>query len=359
MTTPVKKSFDEAYSEIYEDLRQQLGMSKPRRFSLASILARAIAPQISLLYLFIDALARAILPDAAAGTILERWCAIYGIFRKPATKSEGEVVFKGAAGSRIPIGSKLQDEVGLEFETIEAIALDSDGSIVKARSIDPGSNHNIEDGVSFSLINPILGVNSTAESKGFSGGTDTEKDTELRSRLLFRLRNPPQGGAAHDYISWSQEIPGVTRSWVFKNYRGPGTVGVTFVLDAEADIIPDPESKPFKDMKEYLVERSPITADVYLFAPKAKIIEPEIRLTPNTESVQNEVKEELLDLFYRSAEVGGAYRADGTILLSKIREAISTAEGEQDHTLISPTGNITVDTGEIAILGEIKWLTSR
>ncbi len=358
MTTPIKKSFEEAYAEIHEDLKQSLDITKPKRFSVASILARALAPQVSLIYLFIDALARAILPDAAVGVFLERWCAIYGIFRKPASRAQGKVVFSGVDGSIIPIGQRLQDISGLEFETQELVQIVDGTAIVSVISVGQGRDFNIPSSSELTLISPVAGVTSLAivDQNGFSGGSDIESDSSLRERLLFRLRNPPQGGAAHDYISWALEIPGITRAWVYKQYQGPGTVGVTFVLDAESNIIPSENSKPFLDLKANLEQKAPLTADVILFPPIAKVINPRVKLIPDNDAVRREVKEELSDLFYREAEAGEAYKADGTILVSKIREAISTAEGEQDHVLESPTSNITVGRGEIAILGDITWL---
>ncbi len=358
MTTPIKKSFEEAYAEIHEDLKQSLGITKPKRFSVASIVARALAPQVSLTYLFIDALARAILPDAAVGVILERWCAIYGIFRKLASFSQGIVLFDGVDGSIIPVGSRLQDISGLEFVTQESTQIVDGTALVSVISVGQGRDYNIASGSELTLISPVAGITSLAsvDQNGFSGGSDIESDSNLRERLLFRLRNPPQGGAAHDYISWSLEIPGITRAWVYKQYQGPGSVGVTFVLDAESNIIPNEDSKPFLDLKANLEQKAPLTADVILFPPIPKVVNPRIKLIPDIDDVRKEVREELSDLFFREAEAGGAYKADGTILVSKIREAISTAEGEQDHILESPTSNITVGRGEIAILGDILWL---
>ncbi len=57
----------------------------------------------------------------------------------------------------------------------------------------------------------------------------------------------------------------------------------------------------------------------------------------------------LADLIRRQAEPGG------TLLISHIREAISTAAGEHDHELISPAADVTHATGHIAVMGRITW----
>jgi uncharacterized phage protein gp47/JayE len=79
-----------------------------------------------------------------------------------------------------------------------------------------------------------------------------------------------------------------------------------------------------------------------------------IQLSPNTASVQAAVQAELEDLFRREAGVeDGA--GSGTVLLSHIREAISRAEGETDHVLVSPAADVTLSAGEIATVGNLTF----
>jgi len=65
--------------------------------------------------------------------------------------------------------------------------------------------------------------------------------------------------------------------------------------------------------------------------------------------VQAAVEASLRDLIAREAEPGG------TLLISRIREAISIAAGESDHVLTSPTTNQTAAAGEIFTMGAIAW----
>jgi uncharacterized phage protein gp47/JayE len=68
-----------------------------------------------------------------------------------------------------------------------------------------------------------------------------------------------------------------------------------------------------------------------------------------TSSVKNAVQEELEDLILREGEPGG------TILLSHIQEAIASAAGETDHTLLVPSGNFVSPAGKIPVMGSITW----
>jgi uncharacterized phage protein gp47/JayE len=74
-----------------------------------------------------------------------------------------------------------------------------------------------------------------------------------------------------------------------------------------------------------------------------------IELTPNSLTVKAAVEAELRDLLLREAAPGV------TLLISHVREAISTAVGETDHVLISPTANQTYTTGQMPTFGSITW----
>ena len=53
----------------------------------------------------------------------------------------------------------------------------------------------------------------------------------------------------------------------------------------------------------------------------------------------------LQDLIRRESEPGG------TLLVSHIREAISTAAGETDHELVTPVADVTVQATQITTYG--------
>ena len=97
------------------------------------------------------------------------------------------------------------------------------------------------------------------------------------------------------------------------------------------------------------ISRRPVTAAVDVFAPTPVALNLSITLLPDTAAIRASVEAELKDLLARDAVPGG------TLLISRIREAISIAAGEADHVLTSPTANIDHDAGELAVLGTITW----
>ena len=94
----------------------------------------------------------------------------------------------------------------------------------------------------------------------------------------------------------------------------------------------------------------PVTAKNSLaFAPFDNPMAVSMEILPNTPAVQASVTTALEELILREAEPGG------TLLISKIREAISTAAGELNHVLTVPAADVTVAAGELTTLGTVTF----
>jgi len=295
-------------------------------------------------------IAQQIIYDTAEMEYLERWAAIWGIYRKAAEYASGSVSFTGITGSVIPLGT----EVKTAEETI--YTLDADVTLVDGAGSGAvtaavaGADGNADDGVILTLISAVEGVDTAATvgAEGITGGFDQESDDDLRGRFLARIRQAPHGGAAFDYVTWALEIPGVTRAWCYPQHQGLGTVGVTFVCDDQEDsIIPSPTT--VAAVQAHIDYKRPVTADVLVYAPTPVELDLTIQLTPATVAVKAAVEAEIEDMILRDAIPGG------DILISHIREAISIAAGETDHVLVSPAADVEHEDYEIAIMGTITW----
>lgn len=337
-------------SRAAADLESRLpGAAASLRRSVVSTLARVHAGVTHGIYGYLDWMAKQIMPDTAEAEHLGRWASVWGISRKVAVASSGSITVTGTAGAVIPAGTLLQRADAAEYTTdAEATFATTTATIAVTASL-AGADGNAVAGVSLSLVSPIAGVQSqaTIASPGITGGTDTEDDDSLRSRLVARIRTPPHGGSDLDYHAWALERAGVTRAWVYPQHLGLGTVGITFVCDDLDPVIPD--AATVTAVQDYIDTVRPVTAQVTVFAPTAAPLNLTIRLTPNTTTVQAAVVAELADLLSREAEPAG------TILVSHLREAISLAAGETDHALISPVADVPHTTGQIATMGTITW----
>lgn len=336
---------------VRTDVLSRLSADDLLRRADAEVYARVLGGVAHGLYGFIDWLSNQVIYDTAEVEFLERWCSIWGISRKPASAATGSVTFAVQAGAFIPASTLLQALDGVQYQTTADATVSGASATAPVSAVVAAAAGNRAAGQSLTMVSPIVGVQSTATAGLLSGGADVETDAALRARLLVRIQNPPQGGAAADYVVWALAVAGVTRAWAYPQELGAGTVTVRFVRDNDgtgAAIIPD--STEVAAVQAYIDSLRPVTASVTVVAPTSVPLNFNISgLTPNTAAVQAAVQTELQDLLLREATPGG------TILLSHIRAAISAATGETDFTLVSPSANVTNTTGNISTMGTITW----
>lgn len=338
----------EIVRRVSNDVLSRLAADDVLRRADAEVYSRVLAGVAHGLYGFIDWLSQQLIYDTAEVEFLERWCSIWGISRKPAAAATGSVTFAVQSGAVIPAGTLLQALDGTQYETTADAVVAAPSATSPVAAVVPAAAGNRDAGQSLSLVSPIVGVQPTATAGVLTGGADLEEDTDLRARFLTRIRQPPHGGAEHDYSAWALEVPGVTRAWGYPQELGLGTVTVRFVRDDDASPIPD--AGEVATVQAYIDERRPVTAQVTVVAPVAVPLNFSIQgLTPSNATVKAAVDAELRDLLLRESVPGG------TILLSHIRAAISAATGEEDFVLLAPAANVTNTTGNMSTMGTITW----
>ncbi|NBB51511.1 baseplate J protein [Rhizobium sp. CRIBSB] len=326
------------------------GADSRLRRSVLDVLVRTHAGALHGAYGALAELALQGLPDTAEGDVLRRWAVIFGVEPKAAEPATGPVTLTGVNGSVVPAGTLLQRLDAAEFVTLAEVTLAGGVATPTVEAVVAGAAGLSPAGTPLTFVSPVAGVASAAvvAAGGLIGGADAEAEESLKSRLLDRLRQPPHGGSAADYVRWAREVPGVTRAWVYPLMNGLGTVGVTFVMDGREDIIPDAGDVTAVD--DWIADRRPVTADVDVFAPTPVALNLTIDLTPDTPEGRLAVQQELRDMLARDAAPGG------TILISRIREAVSIAAGESDNIVSAPTANVTHTAGQLAVLGTITWV---
>lgn len=347
----IRPSLTQVVDRIKKDLEDKLtGGSPALRRSVIAVISRVFGAASHILHGHLDWISRQILPDTSDEDILLRQGSMYGVVRIPAVYAERDVEFTGANGSTIPAGTELQRSDGVIYTT-DALATISGGiATVHITAQDAGDEGNVDTAVILQLVSPLVGIDNEAEVQSTNAveGEDQEDIEAYRLRVLFRIQNTPQGGAAADYIRWALEVPQVTRAFVFPVHLGPGTVGLSFVLDNEDPIIPD--APKVAEVQAYIDARRPVTVDFLAFAPVASPVNFTIDLLVNdTAEIRAAVEAELRDLLVREAEPGSP------ILLTHIHEAISIAAGEYDHTLAVPAANLPGITNTIYTFGMITW----
>lgn len=352
-----RPSLNTLIDRVSTDIASRLpGMSTTLlRRSLAGILARAEAGAVHSLYGYLDFIARQALPDTAEDEYLLRWARIWlPLGRKAATYATGTdaVQVRGVLGSRIKIGTIFVRSDRLQFRATSEAVIGSTTAVVSVEALTPGASSNTAPGVSLSLLQPVTGIESDAlvVSPGIIGGVDQETIEQLRIRVINRIQQPPQGGSKSDYETWALDVPGVTRAWVYPMQLGAGTVTVVIANDNGVDA-PVPDSAVVAAAQAYIESKRPVTATVYVVAPTPLPVPMSIKLSPNTSATQAAARAEIEDLFLRDAEPAG------TMLISKMREAVSVAAGVEDSEITTPTANVVAGTNQIPVVGTITWST--
>lgn len=328
--------------------------------------AKVIAGGLWAIYLRLDWIANQIFAATAEGYWLERHAAEYGMGRLPAAVASGNVTMTATAAAAIAAGAVLQRLDGVQLATTTAVTLTGAGIVaVPVVALVAGKNANFVAGTVVSALSGVTGAPTFAvDTNGLGGGADLESDDVLRARVLFRKRNPPQGGAASDYVQWAMSVPGVTRVFVERLWSGAGSVRV-FVLTDEATTNGIPTAGTIAAVQAVMAASAPAGASVTVAAPVAQAINMTITgLSPNTTDVQTAVAAEIADTFQRLGKVAGADTATAGLPFlataqsfsrSWIWQAVANAVGEERHQLTTPSADVTVTAGSIAVPGTITF----
>lgn len=349
--TYVKPSLSALIEQARLDIETRLpGADARLRHSVLDVIgARVPSGALFGLYGYAEWISRQILPDTADGEYLARHASIWGLARKAARAATGQVTFTGTDGAQVAAGALLVRVDGRQYRTLGPAAIIGGAAVADIEAVEAGTGGAMQAGKTLDLVQLVAGISSTVTiaEPGIADGVEEESDESLLGRLLDRIRTPPQGGSKADYRAWALAQPGVTRAWVLPLWLGEGTVGVTFVIDGRADIIPTPAE--VAAVQSAIDALRPVTAEAIVFAPTPRPIDIQLASAPASDAVHAAIAAELADLFVRDAEPGG------TIRRSRIGEAISIAAGEDYHELTSPAGDIALAPGELPMLGNLIW----
>jgi uncharacterized phage protein gp47/JayE len=319
--------------------------------SILSVLARVFAGSCHLLWGYLQWISRQVIPDTAEAEHLERWAAIYGVYRIPATYAAAQVEIAGANGTTLPAGTVFVGAGGAEYASSADETVSGGTATLSVTALVAGAAGTLAVGQVLQLLQPVAGVNpsGTVQTSGLVAGADAETDEAMRTRLLARIQNPPQGGSRADYVAWTLANPDVAaaRAWVYPGIDGAGSVGVVFTVVGDDPI---PSAPQVTAMQTYLEELAPVTARVVVFAPTLVELDMTIHLQPDTTALRAAVLESLADY------VGASGSPGATLYLSQLNEAIASVAGVVDHALTVPAANVVLGADELAAVGDVTWI---
>lgn len=350
-----RPSLTDLYDRIAKDFSGRLLDGGPvATRSVIGVLSRVWAGAAHAMHGMLAWMFGQVFVDTAEAEYLERWALDWGMARKAAAPAAGNLAITGQAGAVVPAATLWIDQAsGQQYaQNADAVLPASGTAMARVVAVDAGVAGNLVPGGELTLIAPIGGVESRGEvtAEGLTGGVDEESDQSLRARLLERLRRPPRGGSAADYVRWAREVPGVTRAWCYPLMMGIGTVGLCVVADDAPDG-PLPSAELLARVREHIEPLRPATVKEWeVFAPETLEVDVRLSISPDTEALRSAVVAELADLFVREGEPGAVlYR-------SHINEAVSLTPFEVDHTLLEPVANIDVPAGVLPRLGAVTFV---
>ncbi|MES2237608.1 MAG: baseplate J/gp47 family protein [Pseudomonadota bacterium] len=295
-------------------------------------------------------LVRQLFADTADADQLDRIAGLYGITRLPAAAATGTINFSGVVGSAIPAGTEAKTLTGIAFVTTAAGTVGAGGTAaVPAQASVAGSAGNQSVATVLTLTAAPAGVNSAATIVTMTGGADVESDTSLLARLLFRLRNPPHGGASNDYYLWAIAVAGVAAAYVYSNRRGLGTTDV--IIMATGGL---PSAPLIASVQAAIDSVRPVQADALVLAPTAVNVAVTAVLTlaaGTTLATATAAINAALAAYFATLKPGD------TVIVNRIRALMQDTIGVVDFTLTAPAANVItlVDAthSELARLGAV------
>jgi len=331
--------------------------------SVLRVMSDAMGALCHLTLQYIDWLAKQLLPDTAETEWLDRHGTIWLVNadgstgRKLATPAQGTVIFVGATPNIVvPIYTQLASALSL-YQTTAQITTGAAGSPTPApvMAMQTGTDTNLPAGTTLTLASDSA---VTSEMQGLTitvdtldGGTDDETDDQLRLRVLARIRKPPMGGDADDYVAWAESYPGVTRAWSYPLEMGMGTVTVRFMMD---DLRADNGGFPLPDdvinVATYLDTVRPVAVkDFFVEAPIPFPVNIPIRnLNPGDQATRNNITASLEQAFYDRQSPGQTWFEAWT------DEAIMSSVGVISYNC-KPGDTVMPNVGCLPVLGNITY----
>jgi uncharacterized phage protein gp47/JayE len=289
-----------------------------------------------------------------------------GMSRRSAQPSSGMIEFTASTALVVETDATVARADGVSYRVTTGGALLAPGTLLLPVVSESDGKDTIAFGGTDLLA--VAGITGTADIvvgvDGIVGGSDREGDEPWRERILFRKRNPPQGGSASDYVIWASEVPGVTRVFVERIWAGPGTIRVFPIFDDDYPGGIAPAAR-IAQVRNHLEPLRPAGSALTVSAPNAATINVTVAgLVPNTTTVQEAVRTELGSAIRRLGRVAGIndpvssmpYLATPlSFSRSWIWQAAANAAGEQAHAIAIPDADVAIPTGSIPVLGSVSF----
>ena len=337
---------DETFSMQYKDDIQKRMVSEIKKVndkatiegSFGRDLINANSVEFENAYAEMNLLIQAAYGTTAWGKYLTNIAAEFGVDRKEATPSVGELTIIGTANTYVPIRSLFSTQDGsIVFQTDEGVTLDAQGKgTVKITSKDTGSAMNVGAGTINHIPASITGVSRVTNVEATHDGTDAETDEALRARYLAYVREPATSGNAYHYKHWALACAGVGDCKVIPLAKGPGTVRV-LIIGPDKNACSE---ETIKSTKDYIESVRPIGATVYVETPTYLTISVKATVYPvnNSNDDKNTIEKAIQNYFVQTG-----FQDKGAVSIAQIGRIML------DTGLLYDYGDLTINDKKVNI----------
>ncbi len=225
-----------SYDEIVERMNNkffELSGYDAERFSDIGIRIKLLAGEIFSLSSEIDWIKKQMFPNTASGKQLDLHAQQRGLERRKGNKAVGQIVFKLDTPLEytitIPKGTICTTSDGtLNFVTIDDSVIMQGGTFayVDCEAEQSGVRYNVPP-KSITTIVTYFSVGITiSNASSFTEGTDDESDEELRQRIIYSMRNIPNGANKEYYISLVKSVDGIQSAKVIGSSDEAGKISI-------------------------------------------------------------------------------------------------------------------------------------
>lgn len=287
-----------------------------------------------------------------------------GLTIDPASFAVGTATAAANLGAVVPVGLQYQRDDGATFSTVASVTAQGNSVSFSLEADAGAAAGNTPAGTVLTLVNPddapiglapTCTVDTASDGTGLSGGADEEDLESFRGRVLYRKRNPPQGGSIPDYVEWVQAaVPTVRAVFVDSFQNDARSVWVQFTVTDQPNGIPTAGQVALAQAYADDPIRRPVTARVFVSAPNPVAVNVVIgALSPDTGDIRAAIQAEVVATFTDRARPGQP-SAPFKLSASWLDEAVSRATGEDSHDLVSP-GDLIFTAGNLPVLGSIFY----
>lgn len=164
--------------------------------------------------------------DTCESTYLDLRASEFGVIRREAKKSIGEVRVTGSG--TVYKDSVFSTQNNIRFVATRTVQVDGSATI-PIEAVEAGSAGNVPIGAINKIPMNIVGIKSCVNDAATYDGYDVESDETLRERFLLKARYPAASGSPAHYREWASAIVGVGAVRVWRCWNGAGTVKVILI----------------------------------------------------------------------------------------------------------------------------------